>query len=228
MAALAAAITLWTYLRLPETLKPECRRPLRASAIAEGFWLVVSNRVALCYGLCSALLTGCMFGFITSSQQIFADIYDLGPWFPLAFASVAAALALASFINSRLVERYGARRLSQTALLIYLVAGIGFLAWSMVGQIPFPAFLAIVLAMQFAFGFLYSNLSALAAEPLGSVAGTAASVFGFLQTAGGAVLGTWTGQSFNGTTMPLSLSWVAYGAGVAVLIWIAEHHPKRQ
>jgi DHA1 family bicyclomycin/chloramphenicol resistance-like MFS transporter len=228
MGGLACAVTLWTFFRLPETLHPENRRPLRVSTIGEAFWLVASNRTALCYGLCGALLTGCMFGFIVSCQQIFTGIYDLGPWFPLAFASVAGVLALASFLNSRLVKRYGMRRLSLTATVIFIVGGTVFLTWSSLGTIPFSMFLLLVLVIQFAFGFLFPNLSALAAEPLGSVAGTAASVFGFMQTVGGALLGAWTGQSFNGTTTPLALSWVVYGVGVALLISIAEGRLKQR
>ena len=56
MGALAAAIAVWAYLRLPETLAPEKRRPLRLGSIAEGFRLVFTNRVAISYGLAGMFL----------------------------------------------------------------------------------------------------------------------------------------------------------------------------
>ena len=59
-------------------------------------------------------LFGAMFGFISASQQIFVEIYGLGPYFPVAFAAMAGTIAVAQFINSRVVRRFGMRRLSHT------------------------------------------------------------------------------------------------------------------
>ena len=41
-------------------------------------------------------------------------------------------------------------------------------------------------------------------EPLGAVAGTASSVFGFLQTAGGAAIGAVIGSIYDGTILPVA------------------------
>ena len=51
-------------------------------------------------------------------------------------------------------------------------------------------------------------MNSLSMEPLGAVAGTAASVFGFIQTVGGALLGTMIGLQFNGTTTPIALGYL--------------------
>ena len=52
-----------------------CSRPGRSS---EGFRIVVTNRMAFCYGLAGTFLFGALFGFISTAQQIYVDIYGLG------------------------------------------------------------------------------------------------------------------------------------------------------
>src|SRR5690606_42057786 len=46
MAVVSAAITIWTWIRLPETLADENRRAFTVASIAEGFRIVVTNRVS--------------------------------------------------------------------------------------------------------------------------------------------------------------------------------------
>jgi DHA1 family bicyclomycin/chloramphenicol resistance-like MFS transporter len=222
MGGLAAAITLWAYLRLPETLHPEYRRPLSIRAVVDGFRIVVTNRVALFYGLSGMFLFGAMFGFITASQQIFVDIYGLGALFPVAFAVMAGTMAVAQFVNSRIVKRFGMRRLSHLAIVVYLTMAVIWLALALLGPIPLPIFFTLFLIIQVAFGWAASNMNSLSMEPLGAVAGTAASVFGFTQTVGGALLGTYIGQHFDGTLIPNAIGYTVMGLAVLTCILIAE------
>jgi DHA1 family bicyclomycin/chloramphenicol resistance-like MFS transporter len=222
MSGLAAIILLWAWLRLPETLHPAYRRPLRLGVIVEGFRLVFTNRVAFFYGLSGMFLFAAMFGFIISSQQIFVGIYGLGPWFPLAFATMAGFMAVSSFVNSRIVRRFGMRRLSHTAILIYIGCSSILLILSVTGPVPFWLFFALLMIIQVAFGNAASNMNSLSMEPLGAVAGTAASVFGFMQTVGGATLGTFIGQHFNNTLTPNATGYVVMGTLVLCCVLIAE------
>ncbi len=222
MAGLSAAIWIWAWFRLPETLHPEYRRELKLSVIVEGFRLVFTNRVAFFYGLAGMFLFGAMFGFIISTQQIFVGIYGLGPWFPLAFATMAGFMAVSSFLNSRIVKRFGMRRLSHTSMLIYVACASILLILSVMGPVPFWLFFGLLMIIQVAFGNAASNMNSLSMEPLGAVAGTAASVFGFSQTVGGALLGTLTGQQFNGTLTPNATGYVVMGLLVLCCILIAE------
>ena len=222
MAGLSAAIWLWAWFRLPETLHPEYRRELKFSIIVEGFRLVFTNRVAFFYGLGGTFLFGAMFGFIISTQQIFVGIYGLGPWFPLAFATMAGFMAVSSFINSRIVKRFGMRRLSHTSILVYIGCASILLLLTLMGPVPFWLFFGLLMIIQVAFGNAASNMNSLSMEPLGAVAGTAASVFGFMQTVGGALLGTFIGQQFNGTLTPNATGYVVMGLLVLCCVLIAE------
>ena len=153
MGGLAAVIAAWAWFRLPETLHPEYRRPLSLAAVADGFRIVFTNRVAISYSLAGMFLFGSMFGFLTASQQIFVDIYGLGPYFPVAFAVMASSIAVAQFINSRIVHRYGMRRLSHLAILVYFGMGLVWLVLALMGPIPFPLWFGIFLVIQFFFGW---------------------------------------------------------------------------
>lgn len=222
MAGLAAVIGTWAYFRLPETLAPEHRRPLTLGAIVGGFRLVLTNRVALFYGLCGMFLFAAIFGFITSAQQIYVDIYGLGPWFPVAFAAMAALMMASNFLNAAIVQRYGMRRISHTAVLLIIVLAGALTLSSALGQLPFPAFFGLLAAIMFLFGFGANNTNSLAMEPLGTVAGTASSVFGFIQTVGGALIGGYTGQHFNGTVTPTALGYLVMGLATLLCILVAE------
>ena len=67
-----------------------------------------------------------------------------------------------------------------------------------------------------------SNFGAMAMEPLGHIAGMAASVQGFVSTVGGAVLGWAIGQQFNGSTVPLTLGFALLGLGALLIVLIVE------
>ena len=204
MTVFGAVIGIWTLRRMPETLSIWDRRSLRLGTLVESFNLVVTNRAAFAYGLAGTFMFASLFGFLTSAQQIYVGIYDLGPYFPVAFASVAAMMGLAAFTNSKLVTKFGLRRLSHGAVIIFTVASIVWLALALTIDVPFWLFLTLLAVIKSCFGWAAANLNSLSMEPLGDVAGTASSVFGFIQTVGGVIIGGYIGQQFDGTVIPVA------------------------
>jgi DHA1 family bicyclomycin/chloramphenicol resistance-like MFS transporter len=75
---------------------------------------------------------------------------------------------------------------------------------------------------MFTLGLMMGNFGAIAMEPLGHVAGSAASVQGFISTMGAALLGFFVGRSFNGTDIPLELGFVTCGLIALAVVLIAE------
>jgi MFS transporter, DHA1 family, multidrug resistance protein len=224
VALFSFAVLVWSALRLPETLHPEDRRPLTVERTAYAFRLVLSNRIAFGYTAATATIFGVLFGFINQAEQIYTEVYDLGPVFTLYFSGVAIFMAAASFLNSQLVERFGMRRLSHGALIGFcLLNGIHLvLAWSMGGATPFWMFFALIVPTFCLFGFIGTNFNALAMDPLGHVAGTASSVLGFGQTLGGGLLGAALGYAYNGTLIPLFAGFLALSLCSLALIFVAE------
>ncbi|TCU31658.1 DHA1 family bicyclomycin/chloramphenicol resistance-like MFS transporter [Rhizobium azibense] len=235
IAAMGAAIAAWTFYRLPETLDPRNMRPFTAGSILSGFQLVLTNRIALCYTLATTFIFGSLFGFINSAQQIYVGIYDLGVYFPFAFAAVAVFMSIASFLNSRFVGKFGMRRLSHGSLLGFVAVNTLWMIVQVVGPQPMPFFLFIGFfgIAMFQFGWIGSNFNSLAMEPLGHVAGTASSVLGFMSTIGGAIIGAAIGQAFDGTALPMVSGYFAVSIIGLVFVLIAEkgrlfqpHNPR--
>ncbi len=222
MGLLAMGLWVWTYARLPESLPVSQRRPLSVSGILDSFRIVFTNRVAISYGLAGTFLFGALFGFITSSQQIYVDIYGLGVWFPVAFAAMAGLMGVSSFTNSRVVRRFGMRRLSHGAMLVFTGVSAIWLVLALVGFLPLWLFFSLLAIIMFSFGWAASNMNSLSMEPLGNVAGTAASVFGFIQTVGGALIGSYTGLHFDGTTVPVATGYFLMGILTLACILVAE------
>ena len=222
MAGIASIILGWMWLRLPETLHPEYRRPFTLSSVATGFKVVLTNRLSLFYTLAMSAILGALFGFINSAQQVYVGIYGLGVWFPVAFAGVAGLMSIASFMNSRIVTRYGMRRVGHTALLGFTMASLINAVWALTGPVPFPIFIGLFAIAMIFFGMIGSNFGAIAMEPLGALAGTASSVQGFAQTAIGAITGGLIGASFDGTVFPLTAGFAAVGLLALGFVLIAE------
>jgi MFS transporter, DHA1 family, multidrug resistance protein len=222
MAAIAFCIATWATVRLPETLHPEYRRDFTVRVIADGFRIVLTNRVALLYMLATTAIFGALFGFINSAQQVYVGIYGLGVWFPVLFAVIAGMMAVSSFVNSRLVGRFGMRRLSHGALVGFFAVTSIWLIASLFGQLPLYVFVPLFGMAMLQFGWIGSNFNAIAMEPLGHLAGTASSVQGFTQTFGGAIIGAAIGQSFNGTTTPLAAGFCGVSIIALIFVLIAE------
>lgn len=224
MCLFGAVTLIWTWARLPETLAPERRRPLTGRKLVEAFRVVVSSRVAFGYTLALASFFGVLFGFVTQAEQVFTQLYGLGPTFTLYFSLVACFMAVSSFANSRLVARIGTRRLSQIALLGFIVVSALHLALAFAygGATPFPLFVALLIAMMGFFGFVPTNFNALAMEPMGHVAGVASSVLGAAQTLGGGVLGGIVGYFYNGTLYPMLGGFLGLACLSLLLVTFAE------
>ncbi len=224
MAVIAVIVGVWMYVRLPETLAPADVRPFTVKVIFDGFRIVLTDRVALCYTIASTFIFGALFGFINSAQQVYVGIYGLGVWFPVAFAAVALFMALSSFVNAKLVGRFGMRKLSHGSLLGFIAINLIWLVVQVLGPQPMPFFLFIAffsLAM-FQFGWIGSNFNSLAMEPLGHVAGTASSVLGFMGTIGGSIIGAAIGQAFDGTALPMVAGFFVVSVIGLIFVLIGE------
>jgi MFS transporter, DHA1 family, multidrug resistance protein len=217
MAGLGALVMLWVFFRLPETLKPEDQRPFTFTSIVEGFGIVFGNRVSLSYIIATALIFGALMGFLTSSQQIYVEHFNMGVWFPAFFAAGGICSAIGGFINSQAVTRFGMEKLSHRALAVFAALAAVMLVFGLLQMMPVWLFFGLSCLLFGCFSFIMSNFGALAMMPLGAVAGTAASTQGFLQMVIGAALGAMIGQFYNGTTVPLAAGFVVL-SGLAYVI----------
>jgi DHA1 family bicyclomycin/chloramphenicol resistance-like MFS transporter len=212
----------WTMARLPETLPPSERKPFSAAEIVDAFRKTLTDRQTLGYALASGGIFGALFGYVFSAQQLFTGVYGLGHYFPLAFAAIAAAIAVAGFLNSRLVGRLGMRMISHGALIGGLLAAVVMFVAERIHMLPLSLFMALSGAMMFAFGLTFANFTALALEPQRFNAGTASSLYGSITTLLGIGAGAIIGQAFDGTVEPFATGFLVCMFISIVIVVITE------
>jgi DHA1 family bicyclomycin/chloramphenicol resistance-like MFS transporter len=213
---------LWSLARLPETLHPEFRQALDFRTIARGAKHAAVDRLSLGYTLAMTAIFGGLTAYIASIQQIVFDTYRAPQLIGLIFACVAAPMALASWGNSRVVGKFGLRRVGHSGL-------IGFVAITSLHGIlahiitePLWLFAALMGLTMMAFAFTTSNFGTLAMTNMAAIAGTASSAQGVAGTIGGALIGLVIGQSFDGTQRPFLIGLALCGLGGFVIVLITE------
>ncbi|MEM0986389.1 MAG: multidrug effflux MFS transporter [Pseudomonadota bacterium] len=218
----AALVLVWIYLRLPETLAVEKRRPFNVRAAAGDYAEVFRTRVAFGYIAASGIVFGSLFAFIGSAEQVFTEVFALGDGFVLWFAGVALALSAANFTNSRLVERFGMRRLSHGALVVFIAASVTAVLLTLALGEVFPVFFAALCVCFACFGLIGSNFTALAMEPFERLAGTASAASGFSTVTVSSMLGYLIGAQYNGSSVPLLIGFAALGAASLAIVAVVE------
>lgn len=225
LAAYGLLLALWAGFRLPETLAPENRRSLSARSIAAAARETMTNRVSIGNTVASTLAFGGLFAFIGSVQQIVFDVFDRPELIGIVFACIAGPMALSSYANSRLVTRFGSRRLLLLALVAFTAAAFVHLAIALALGENLWLFVVLQALTMACFGLVGANAGALAMGPLGHIAGTASSVQGLIGTVGGALIGFTIGQQFDGTTTPFLIGFVTCGAAALVVAFWANRAP---
>ncbi len=208
-------LSAWVALRLPETLPVERRRSIDPRALVTAYLEVFKNPISRSYALASGIIFGALFAFISSSEQLFRS-FGRAETFPLYFAGVASAMAVASIVNARVVERFGPKRLSHGAVMAFTAIQIAYLCAYYLGFEGFLPYYASVVAGFFMFSLIGANFNAMALQPLGHVAGTASAALGFASTTISGGLGGLIAAQFDGTPLPVAVGFL--GLGVSCLL----------
>lgn len=222
LAVLSSLVATWTFVRLPETLHPEYRQPIRPLTIARNMAMAAVNRESVGYVLGGALTFGALLGYVNSSQQLVSEHFGAGHWFPLLFGGTALAMACASFGNSRIVERFGARRVSHAALITYIALSLLQIALALRAGETLWQFMPVMALNMCMVGFIGANFGSIALQPFAEIAGAASSVQAFLRMLIGATLGILIGQGFDGTALPLAHAFLACGLTALILVLFSE------
>ena len=225
LALYGLVMLAWSWIRLPETLHPEFRRTLKFRDMGQAMWATIREPQSRGYTLALAVTFGGLTAYIASIQQIVFDVFQAPQAIGLVFGAVAAPMALASWTNSRIVERFGLRRVGHGGALAFLLVTVAHAALALSGGETLATFVLLQGLAMACFAFTSSNLSTLAMEHMAPIAGTASAVQGVVGTLGGAALGFAIGQSFDGTATPFLVGTATCAAAAFGLVIATE--PKR-
>ncbi|MEJ6011314.1 multidrug effflux MFS transporter [Novosphingobium aquae] len=222
MGLVGVLMMVWAWKRLPETLHPEYRQTIRPATIARNMGEAVMTRSSIGYVLGSACMLGVGWGYIQSSQQLVAEHFGAGTLFPLIFGGMALAMATSNFANSRIVERFGARRVSHAALLTYLTISLVQYSLAQSGHQTLWQFVFVQTLSMMLMGFVGANFGSIALQPFARIAGAASSVQAFIRMVLASLIGWAVGQSYDQTAVPYSQALVLSGVLTLALVLFSE------
>lgn len=223
---------IWMWIRLPEPLAPENRRPFRGPALLDAVGQMMRHPTVRLSIMVQTLCMGMLFSTLTMVQPIYDVIFDRADSFPIWFGAVALVSGSASILNAAIVVRLGMRRIVTWSLGVQIVLSGCVLALSAT-DLPLQAMFGVFVFWQgclfFMAGTTLGNLNAIAMEPMGHIAGMAASVIGAISTVLAAVIAAPVGLLFDGSLVPLASGVVVMSVlGFSLMLYMGRvevHQP---
>jgi MFS transporter, DHA1 family, multidrug resistance protein len=181
-----AGLVLWVIvsLLLPET-RPTTARPPHLRA---GFLRMMLHRRAISSAIVNALSFGALFAFISGSSPLLMGYLGLPVYvYGMLFAVTSAGIMLGAWLSGRMSRRAIAPdRPLFAALCGGFACCLGVLLLIVSRHVSLVALMPLFVGHSFARGIVAPNATAAALEPMGEIAGLAASVVGCLQMSLGA------------------------------------------
>lgn len=213
--------TGWIMLRLTEPLKPERRRPFSVTSITGAVREVIGKAEVRVSIAVQALIMGMMFSMLSSVQMIYDLRFGHNDLFPWIFGAIALLAGLSSLLNAWLVMRVGMRTIVSAALGAQVCFSALMIVICLIGP-PDPIYFVLFVVWQatvfLQLGLTMGNINAFAMEPLGHIAGLAASIIAAFGTVLGVVIAIPVGLAFDGTPLPLAIGVFVFAVIASVLM----------
>jgi DHA1 family bicyclomycin/chloramphenicol resistance-like MFS transporter len=224
----AVIVFLWSF-RLEESLPREKRIALSWINIGRTIWKVISNPVFLRYTGITTVLFAALSSYVASSEYIVGNIYGRPKLFAWIFAAIGLLMSISAFINSKLSVRYGARRAIRWLLIVYTITGALLLLFTFsFSDPPDMRFFFVAVALMLAINLAVEpNSSALAMEPMGSMAGMASATYGTFFFFIGSALGAVISDLMVNGVMPLVISFFVIGL-ITMLLVFSDNRPLKK
>ncbi|MEE2769069.1 MAG: MFS transporter [Actinomycetota bacterium] len=226
--ALATAGVAWS-VGFGETLDPTDRRPLGWAPTGEAFRSIWRSRTTVGYLVALTFTQGAFFIWLGSSQPVFDLVYGRADQFAVLFSLGGVVMAAGFFAVDRFIGRYGAHRVAVASIVAALALNTALL---IVGSTAGdgPSFLWWFVLMQASNVFLSLVTPtgiAVALQPMGSIAGTAAGVIGACSMAGSALLAALVDARMSTTATPMTVAYLVYGAAALVAVLWARPNEEQ-
>ena len=219
----ALLLGIWLVLRQPETLPAHKRIGFRPKLLFRNALRILSKRRVAFLILATGFIFGAQLLYLSTAADLFFDAYGISETFPLYFAILATSIGLASYLNSRLVERFGMDGMVRTALLALATVGLGMLVaclfWDR--HLPLAVLMIFGFLAFFAIGILFGNLNAMTMRSLGQVAGLGASLIASGSSLVATLFAVALGYAYDGTATNLAAGFFIAGIGALALSQLA-------
>lgn len=220
----------WMMARLPETLTPENKRAFRLKPLVLAIKELFTYRRVRVSIFCQSMGFALLFGMLSTVHSIYDVTFDRAESFPYWFGLISILAGSASLLNANIVMRFGMRNVVTVGFAGQLVLSSIMCAvtlWPPSAPYYFGIFLVWQTSVFFLAGVVFGNLNALAMEPVGHIAGMAASLLSGMATIMGTLIAIPVGLMFSGTPLPLA----AAGAimclcATLMMLWLRQYENR--
>jgi DHA1 family bicyclomycin/chloramphenicol resistance-like MFS transporter len=222
-------VMFWLWKRQPETLKSENKRAFEFKLLKEGLKEFLKHKNAVIFTLFSGCITGSFMVYLSASQVIFEQQYNLKEEFPFIFAGLALGIGVATFLNGTFVVKLGMLKLVSIFAIVFTLIPLVYILLYAGEENPSIYVLVAFFGLQFfAIAFLFGNTRALAMEPIGHIAGIGAAINGFVSTIMAVPIATFIGSFINTTALPLFIGFFVCGVLALLLIQYLKFYEKKK
>lgn len=220
MLGYTGIVLLFLIFAYKETSRHHHRERLKLSYMGKTFLMMLSNRVFMGTAISTFLTYGSFFswfvvGPVLLIEGVGIDSEEFGRltclWGGLAFIS-------AGVLNGKLVTRWGIPAMMRLGWALQIGAAVGLFVGKMWLGLTLWSVLLPMMMLFFGGTFIWPNANATAFAPFGHIAGYAGALYGSLQMAGGAVMGSLLSFLPHESQIPLAivilsssaLAWIVY------------------
>ncbi len=174
-----------------ESSKHHHRDNLSRKFYMNASWQLLSSPVFMGNSFCAFLCFGAFFSWIATSPILLIKVAGMNPvefgW--ITFLIGGLAMGLGSFVNGKLVMRFGTNFTLRFGLIVMCISGVMMLALKWIYGVQVAAIIVPALLFYFGVTFIWPSTFSGAFTPFGKIAGYAGSLYTFIQIGGGAVFG---------------------------------------
>lgn len=210
-------VLLFAWQHLPKVDRSPMTDTL-FNTIFKAYRIVLSEKAARRHILIVIFGTFSFFGYLTGISFVYMDYYGVSEsTFGLLFGFHAVVFLISSFINTRLVPRYGSLKILKGAFVVVVISGlslftVNYLQMSLQWTVGFLSiFLGSVVVLS-------SNNDSLILLQFSEQTGTATGVIGVLRFGFGALAGPILALLHDGTSMALCYTVLISVVGISICL----------
>jgi len=226
---LVVTVLLIVFFFLPESRQADKSYAIRAKPILQGYWQILKNQQFITYAIGGSIALSGLFAYISNSPVIFMEGYGISN---KTYGWIFAILSI-GFVGTSQFNKLFAKYFKPEEIIIGAISSmviIGIILFYGLNQHWFGMIGTIVFIFLFlgCIGISNPNAAALSMAPFEKNAGSAASLFGFLQWGIAGLSSVVVSYFKSQTPIPLAVFMVGSALLAFVIIYIGSRAIKNQ
>lgn len=195
-------------------------RALSPSVLTSNWVLIAKSNTFWAYTALSISAYSALFTFLAGSSFVFLEVLKISKLqFGITMLLISLAYIGGTFLCRLLIVRWGIQRTLHLGGFITLGAGTVMGALPLMGVVGYWVILVPLLALLIGHGIHQPCGQSGAVSPFPKMAGAAAALNGFLMMVSAFGVGTWLGNTMDGTVLPMTSGIWFWTVVIAACVW---------